>query len=87
MGIFKKVFYNILSEDITTSVLTSNPGTVDQLQATDGFATEDDRIPYVYGPNSNKKKKNRKKANVFQRPEIVSYATGKIINEPAKAKR
>lgn len=86
MGLFKKVFYNILSEDITTDVLAAGTRDVNQLTATDDFAEGDNRLPFIYGPN-NSEQQNKKNEDVFRRPDIVSYSTGKITNEPAKTKR
>ena len=89
MGLFQKVFYNMLSEDVTTDVLASGTRDVNQLTATDDFAEGDDRIPFIYGPDNTKKKKNKKKKNadVFRRPDVVNYSNGKINNESAKTKR
>lgn len=88
MGIFEKVFYNMLSEDITTDVLATGFRDVDDLTAGDDYAENDDRIPYIYGPNSNtKKNKKKKKHDVFRRPDVVNYATGEVSNESTKTKR
>lgn len=89
MGLFEKVFYNMLSEDVTTDVLASGTRDVNQLTASDDYAEGDDRIPFIYGPDNKKKKKNKKKndVDVFRRPDVVSYSSGKVNNESAKAKR
>jgi len=89
MGLFQKVFYNMLSEDVTTDVLASGTRDVNQLIATDDFAEDDDRIPFIYGPDDKKKKKNNKKKNadVFRRPDVVNYSTGRVNSESAKTKR
>lgn len=87
MGLFEKAFYNKLTEDVTTDVLAAGTRDVNQLTNTDDYATEDDRIPFIYGPKNKKKKKKKTTANVFQRPDVVSYASGKVNHESTETKR
>ena len=89
MGLFEKVFYNKLLEDITTDVLSQGAASDSVLTNTDDYAEDDFRKPYIYGPDNknNKKKKKKNKQQVFQRPEIVSYASGRVTNEQTETKR
>ena len=55
MALFENIFYNILKEDMSSSILNSNtPGT-----GYGGENHDDHRLPFVYGPK--KKTKNTKK--------------------------
>ena len=66
MDIFARVFYNVLVEDVTSSVLGGVEATLD-LPATDDYAKGDHRVPHVLG--------GRKR--VQRRPEIANY-TGHV---------
>lgn len=89
MGLFEKVFYNKLLEDITTDVLSQGTASDSVLTNTDDYAENDYRKPYIYGPNNKSKKKKKKKneQQAFQRPDIVSYASGRVTNEQTETKR
>tara|TARA_R110000851_G_scaffold52364_4_gene124593 strand:- start:30708 stop:30989 length:282 start_codon:yes stop_codon:yes gene_type:complete len=60
VALFKKVFYNMLVEDITSSVLNSNP----EGSGYGGPGNNDMRLPFAYGPSdtTSKSKKKGKKA-------------------------
>ena len=78
MALFRNIFYNILKEDMTSTIIggggAASVNNTTGLTKTDGYAPGDHRLPHILGDKNKKKGKKGKKRKIkaLKRPPIQS---------------